>query len=229
MGCSSGVTVGLVGSWGAPMGSRGAWEGHGALMWGHGGAHRGSWGTCGAMGRLVELCDAHVMSWGAWWGHRVLIWSPGVLLWGHEGLGRDVGVRSGPRWGSAGVMRYLWGHGALGGLWGVQWSHGGLGGVMGCLCGVTRSLGGTWGACVGAHEGLWGVLVGPQDAHGGHERPHVEPWGALVRLWGARDVQVQPWDAYVGPLGTQWGYRVHVWGQEGLAWGSGAFDGDTGQ
>ena len=79
-GVFNGVTVGLVGLWGARVGSQGAWEGHGVLVWGHGGAHRGSCGTCGAMGRLVELCDAHVMSWGAWWGHRVLIWGHGVLL-----------------------------------------------------------------------------------------------------------------------------------------------------
>ena len=66
-----------------------------------------------------------------------------------------------------GVMRYLWGHGALGGLWGFQvesrwawWGHGVL--VWG-----HKEFGRDMGRSCGAMVGLIGghaVLVGPWGA-----------------------------------------------------------------
>lgn len=84
------------------------------LVWGHDGAREGSWGTCGAMGGLVGLWDAHVMSWGAWWGHRVLTWGHGVLLLGHGGAWWGYGMLARGH----GVL--MWACGGLVGLWGAH-------------------------------------------------------------------------------------------------------------
>ena len=62
-GVFNGVTVGLVGLWGARVGSQGAREGHGVLVWG-----------------LMRVFGGFL------WGHRMLMGVMRGLMWSHGEL-----------------------------------------------------------------------------------------------------------------------------------------------
>ena len=115
-------------------------------------------------------------------------------------------------------MRYLWGRGALGGLWdahvmpwGAWWGHGMLiWGHVGVPWELQGDLGGPWGARVGSWGtcGDRGALVELGDAR-------VMSW---VLCWVVAAL-VGLWVSHVGPrgvIGGLVGYGVFKWSHGGL-------------